>query len=103
MTKTKTHDIPGIRASIIRLIGERKGNNHVRIIRKDGSSYSALVNVTDDKKMTFVAKPKSVDMYTAVYNVHPDSLSMKNVLVWAHNDVKFMALFEPHPIGAIQL
>lgn len=69
------------------------GISHVNIIRRDGSKYEALVEITNRGKVSVLPKPTSSDMYTSWYRVKGDDLKIVNTIVWMARDKGAMDVF----------
>lgn len=72
------------------------GKTPVTIERKDGSRYTALVEISSRGTVHLIQKPEEGDMYTSWYRIKGNSADIKpgGVVVWAARNPEFLKEFD---------
>lgn len=79
------------------------GRTAVQIIRRDGSTYCACVEIGDRGAVYVIPKPAESDMYTSWYRVRGDTLRPHGTpVVWGARTPAVMGMFN-NPSATIDL
>lgn len=75
--------------------GPKIGTTPVTIQRRDGSQYSALVQIGPRGSVHVIRKPEPEDMYTGWYRVKGDTITAGGgVVVWGARNPEMLRQFD---------
>lgn len=83
--------------------GLKIGRSPVIIQRRDGSTYSAIVEITNRGSVYLLPKPAPDEMYTGWYRVKGDDVKLHGgVIVWGARDPDLIKNFN-NPVATVSL